>query len=182
MYVIFSVLLTLALAALTVSGETKRGRSSPRTLFRANLALSAAGLLLLAGTFVVARTSVFGGNFDAEFTEWAWNMLAVYYRLSLVPFAVFFGITAVSLVLAMAEGNRRPARFGDAPSFKFCLSLAVTVVFSAVMLLLAPMYAFMTVNESVALENFVLLTGIGEALLLRAPLLIEYGVRMRRTS
>lgn len=180
MYVVFSVLLTLAFAVLTVYGETKRGRQSSQMLFFANVALSAVGLFLLAGTFFVARTTVLGGNFDAEFSEWAWDMLTVYYQLSLVPFAVFLGITAIALVLAMAEGNRRPTRYGDAPSFKFSLCLAAAVVFSVVMLLLAPMYAFMTVNESIALENYVLLTGIGESLLLRAPLLIEYGIRMRR--
>jgi hypothetical protein len=44
------------------------------------------------------------------------------------------------------------------------------------------MYAFMTVNERIALDAYVLWTGCAEALLLRAPLLIEYGRRIRRTS
>ena len=34
-----------------------------------------------------------------------------------------------------------------------------------------------TVNEKIALETYVLLTGFGEAMILRAPLLIEYGRR-----
>lgn len=179
MYVFFSILLVIAFAVLTVAGETKRFGTRIRALFWINLGISAAGVLLAAVTFFCARSAVFGGGFDAEFTEWAWDMLAVYYRLSMIPFAAFLAISALAGLTAVLEGEKKHGRYGLTSSVKLRLFLAVTVVFSAVMLLLAPLYAFMTVNENVPLERYVLLTGFAEALAMRAPLLIVYGSRMR---
>lgn len=178
MYYFFALLLAFVFLILTVGGETGRGREHPRAFFFANLALSGAGAVLVIAVAAIARMNIFGGGFDADFSGWAWDMLAVYYRLSLIPFAVFFVLSVVSFLIAAAEPKQRTG-------FPLKLRLSVTVVFSIVMLLLAPMYSFMTVNEKVALDAYVLLTGSGEALLLRAPFLIEYGRRMcakKRTS
>lgn len=179
MYVFFSILLTLVFIFLTVAGETGRGKNCPHVFFWTNFGFSAAGILLAAVTFLCARSGVFGSGFDAEFVEWAWDMLKVYYQLSLIPCAVFLVISALSCFIAVLEGTRKRTRHGTGLSAKLRLCLAVTVVFSVVMLFLAPMYAFMTVNESVALDRFVFLTGFAEALIMRAPLLIVYGVQMR---
>lgn len=182
MYVFLSILLTLVFIFLTAAGETGRGRNNPRAFFWINFGFSAVGVILAAVSFFCAHSAIFGGDFDAEFTEWAWDMLAVYYRLSLVPFAAFLVISALACLIAVLEGSQRQHRHGFGPTMKLRLCLSVTVVFSTVMLLLAPMYAFMTVNENVALELYILLTGFGEAFALRAPLLIEYGSRMRTKS
>lgn len=171
MYYFLSLFLTFVLLILTVDGETGRGREHPRVFFYANLALTGVGVLLAGTAFFLAWRGIRGGGFDAEFTEWAWDMLVVYYQLSLIPLAVFLGISALSCLIAVFDPKQRAG-------FPLKLRLSVTVVFSVVLLLLAPMYSFMTVNEKVALELYVLLTGFGEALILRAPLLIEYGCRM----
>jgi len=172
MYAFFALFLTFVLLILTVGGETGRGRNCPRAFFFANLVLSAAGAVFVLTAFFLARHRIFGGAFDAEFTGWAWDMLAVYYRLSLIPCVVFLAVSALACLVAAADPKQRNG-------FPLKLRLSVTVVFSVVMLLLAPMYSFVTVNGKVALDVFVLLTGFGEAMLLRAPLLIEYGRRMR---
>ena len=175
MYYFFSLLLTFLFVLLTVAAETGTGRKHPRAFFVTNLAFSAAGAVLLALSLLLARNGIFGSGYDAEFTGWAWDMLVVYYQLSLIPCTVFFAAALLSCLIAVFDRKQRAG-------FPLKLRLSVTVVFSVVMLLLAPMYSFMTVNGKVALEVYVLLTGFGEALLLRAPLLIEYGVRMMETE
>ena len=159
----------------SVGGETGRGRSCPHVFFYTNLALSGAGAVLVLGTLIAARQTIFGSGFDAEFAGWAWDMLGVYYRLSLIPLAVFLGVSALSCVVAAADPKQRSG-------FPLKLRLSAALVFSLVLLFLAPLYSFMTVNEKVALDIYILLTGFGEALILRAPLLIEYGRRMREKS
>ena len=67
MYFFFALLLAFVFLILTVFGETKRGRTLPRTMFFANLALASGGVLLLAGTFFAARNTITGGRFDTEF-------------------------------------------------------------------------------------------------------------------
>ena len=136
------------------------------------LGLAAAGVLIVAAVSLGAYSTVFRGGFDAEFSEWAWDMLTVFYRFSGIPAAVFFGIGTVSFLVAAADPKQRAG-------FPLKLRLAVTVVFSLVPLVLAPMYAFMTVNERIPLDAYVLWLGCGEALLLRTPILIEYGRRVR---
>ncbi len=172
MYYFLALLLTFVFLILTVAGETGRGRNHPRAFFFINLVFAVTGVVLIAAALFMARNGICGGGLDAEFSEWAWDMLAVYYQLSLIPLAVFIVISTLSCFIAVFERKQRAG-------FPLKLRLSVVVVFSVVMLLLAPMYSFMTVNEKVALDLYVLLTGFGEALVLRAPLLIEYGCRMR---
>ena len=175
MYYFFALLLFFLFLLITVAGETAKGCRNPRFFFLANLVLSAVGGLMIAAVFFLARHDVFRNGMDPEFSGWAWDMLSVYYQLSLIPTAVFFGIGILSFLTAAADPKQRTG-------FPHKLRLSVTVTFSAVVLFLAPMYSFMTVNEQVALENYVLLTGCGEALLLRAPLLLEYGRRRKEIS
>ena len=96
MYYFFALLLAFVFLILTVGGETGRGREHPRAFFFANLALSGAGAVLVTAVAAIARMNIFGGGFDADFSGWAWDMLSVYYRLSLIPFAVFFVLSVVS--------------------------------------------------------------------------------------
>lgn len=172
MYLLTSVFLIFLFLVLTVGAETERGREHPRVFFYTELALSVIGLLLISATCLFARYSLTGGDLDAEFAEWAWDMLSVYYQLSMIPMTVFFVLSSASFALALLEPKQRGG-------FPKKLRLSVTVVFSLVMLMIAPMYSFMTVNERVSLDTFVLVSGIGEALFLRTPFLIEYGRRCR---
>ncbi len=175
MYYFFALLLFFVFLILTAAGETGRGRKNPRFFFLANLVLSAAGALMIAAVFFLAGHAVFHSGLDAEFSGWAWDMLTVYYQLSLIPTAVFFGIGMLAFLTAAADPKQRGG-------FPHKLRLSVMVTFSAVLLFLAPMYSFMTVNEQVALDSYILLTGCGEALFLRAPLLLEYGRRRKKMS
>lgn len=172
MYYFFAVLLFLVILTLTVCAETERGRKHPRVFFIANFVLTCVGVVLFVAVSVYAWRAIHNGGFDTEFAEWAWDMLVVYYELSLVPLAVFLFLSVSSCLIAVFDPKQRSG-------FSLKLRLTTTVVFAVVILFIAPMYSFMTVNEKVALDTFVLFTGICEALLLRAPLLIEYGYRSR---
>lgn len=172
MYLFFVFLLAFTFLILTVFGETGRGRNHTSALFFSNLALTSVGALLLVCTFIIAKGAITSGGFDAEFSGWAWDMFSFFYILSLILTAVFLGIAVLACLVAVFDRKQRAG-------FPLKVRLSVLVVFSLIPMLLAPMYSFMTVNESVALDSYVLLTGIGESLLLRAPLLIEYGCRMR---
>ncbi len=175
MYIFFALLLFFVFLILTVAGETGGGRKHPRCFFFLNLALTVAGVLITAAAFLLAYNAVFHNGLDVEFSEWAWDMLTVYYQLSLIPAAVFLVLGTLSFLVAAADPKQRAG-------FPLNLRLSVMVTFSTVLLFLAPMYSFMTANEQIALDTYVLLTGCGEALLLRAPLLLEYGRRMREFS
>lgn len=175
MYYFFAVLLFFCFLILTVSGESGWGKKNPRLIFYINLGFASGGVLIAASVPLAAHSSIFRSGFDADFSGWAWDMLTVFYRISGIPTAVFFLLGTGAFLMAAADPKQRTG-------FSMKLRLAVTVVFAVVPLFLAPMYAFMTVNERIALDAYVLWTGCGEALLLRAPLLIEYGRRIRRTS
>lgn len=175
MYLFFAILLTFVFLILTVFAETGRGRKHLRLLFFVNLALASGGVLLLAGTFFAAKSAITGGGFDEEFVGWAWDMFTVFFRLSLIPTAVFLVVALLACLVAVFDRKQRTG-------FSLKLRLSALLLFSIIPLLLAPMYSFLTVNESVALDSYILLTGIAEALLLRAPLLIEYGRRMRTVT
>ena len=174
MYYFFAALLFFGFLILTVSGENGWGGKNPRILFFINLGLAAAGVLITASVFLAAYSSIFRSGFDADFSGWAWDMLTVFYRISGIPAAVFFLLGTAAFLVAAADPKQ-------CLGFPMKLRLAVTVVFSVIPLFLAPIYAILTVNERIALDAYVLWTGCGEALLLRAPLLIEYGRRIRRT-
>ena len=102
-------------------------------------------------------------------------MFTVFFRLSLIPTAVFLVVALLACLVTVFDRKQRTG-------FPLKLRLSALLLFSIIPLLLAPMYSFLTVNESVALDSYVLLTGIAEALLLRAPLLIEYGRRMQTVT
>ncbi len=171
MYVFLSLLLTAVFICLTVAGETKRLKVRPRVLFGVNFAFAVGGLLTVCITYLIARSQIYGGSFDEAFTEWAWDMFAVYFQISLPVLAVLVVIAAVSFLVAVFDPKQRAG-------MPMKLRLSVTIVFSVVMLMLAPMYSFMTVNDNVPIDVYVLATGVGEAFLMRAPVLIEYGMRV----
>lgn len=171
-YLFFALLLFFGILILTAAGENEKGRAKPRFFFLVNLAASAAGGILAAVTLLSARYSIFRDGFDAEFSGWAWDMLTVYCRLSYLPAAVFLGIGILSFVFAAADPKQRTG-------FSMKVRLASMVTFSGVLLLLPPMYAFLTVNDQLPLDVYILLTGIAQALLMRAPFLIEYVRRLR---
>lgn len=175
MYYFFAALLFFGFLILTAGGESGWGKKNPRLVFYINLGLAAAGVLITAAVFLAVYSSIFRGGFDADFSGWAWDMLTVFYRISGIPAAVFFLLGTAAFLVAAADPKQ-------CSGFPMKLRLAVTVVFAAVPLFLAPMYAILTVNERIALDAYVLWTGCGEALLLRAPLLIEYGRRIRGIS
>ena len=132
MYLFSAILLTFVFLILTVFGETGRGQKFPRILFFSNLALASGGVLLLAGTYITAKHTITGGGFDAEFAEWAWDMLAFYFGLSLVPTAVFLLIAGLAYLVAVFDRKQRGG-------FPLKLRLSVTVVFALIPLFAAPM-------------------------------------------
>ena len=158
MYSFFALFLAFVFLIFTVAGETGRGKERPRVFFLGNLVFAGIGTLLLAGTVLTARAVIFVSGFDAEFSGWAWDMLAVYLRLSLIATAAFLLLSAFSFLTAMFDRKQQNG-------FAQKIRLAAAVVFSVVLLFAAPMYSFLTVNETVALEHYVLCAGFGEVLL-----------------
>lgn len=155
-YPISALLLALFLTAVTVLEHKK-----PSGIWkRINLGLFLAGILIVAVCRVTAGAMISSSGQTETWMEWAHDMLSQHYAISFPVLAVLSGILLVSWLLSLTEKRRRSTT-------GLFLRRTVGLLSSAALLLLAPLYAFMTENTSVPLETLILLSGIGEALMLR---------------
>ncbi|MBQ8186063.1 MAG: hypothetical protein IJ037_04230 [Clostridia bacterium] len=155
-YLISAVFLTVFLAAVTVF---ERKKPSP-CWKRINLGLFLAGVLLVVLCRVTAGVMISSSGQTETWMEWAHDMLAQHYAISFPVLLVLTGILLIAWLLSMTEKRRRS-------TVGLFLRRTVGILASVSLLLLAPLYAFMTENDSVPLEALILLSGIGEALILR---------------
>lgn len=161
-YLISSLILLFALTAVTVL-ESKKPSPVWKWL---NLALSAAGLLTVILCCVIGESLISGSTQSETWMEWARDMFRQHYAVSLPVLGVLGGILLLSWLLSLTE-KREKSHTGA------FLRRAVGIPASAAILLLAPLYAFMTANDSVPLDTLILISGIGEALILRLLYALE---------
>ncbi len=161
-YLISALILIILLGTITVLESRK-----PSPLWKwLNLALSAAGILTVILCRVIADGLISSSGQSETWMEWARDMFRQHYTVSLPVLGILGGILLASWLLSLTEKRRKSVT-------GVFLRRTVGILASASLLLLAPMYAFMTANESVPMETLILISGMGEALILRIVYALE---------
>ncbi|MBQ2727381.1 MAG: hypothetical protein IJF78_16895 [Clostridia bacterium] len=161
-YLITALLLTAALIGITVL-ETRK----PSTVWKwLNLILCSAGVLIVIICRTAAEAGVSRSGQSETWMSWARDMFAQHYRVSLPVLLVLLGILVIAFLLSLPDKRNRSA----VPGF---LRRTVGILASVLLLMMAPLYAFMTANEIVPLDTLILLSGIGESLILRLVYALE---------
>lgn len=164
-YSVIAVILSVFLIFLTVLGE--KNPQFRRNLITINVILSLVGCTASAFIYFIVKGSVFSGEYDETWSEWAWDMFTLFYSISLPVLGVLLGILIVSTVLSIFTERK-----------KSCTSQKVRVMAasasSIVMLIIAPVYGFMTQNDVIPLYGYILVSGIAQALVFRIVFAIEY--------
>ncbi len=158
MYTVFAVALSAALIVLTVTPLRKPEKRKRIALLDGILATLGGILLIAVG--ILARLSLSDESLDAEWVVWAWGRLVVYYKLSLLAVGGILGFLLLSLFVGRLDPKHEtPTR----PLMRISVSLASSILF----LLVTPFYAYMLQNTALPMVEYVLFSGIGEALLFR---------------
>lgn len=169
-YLPFAILLTIGLIFLTVLGEMKK--DFQKKLAFSNGILALCGLIILISVWILANRSIYHSGHDEDLAQWAGNMLAVYYQLTLPVFFVLLGITLIASIIAIFDKKQH---IGFSPKLRVMASCASSVI----LLIIAPFYGFMTENDSIPLYTFICWFGVGQALVMRLPFVAEYFGRIR---
>ena len=160
-FLIFSAILTVFLIAVTVLEQKK-----PSRLWKwLNLALGACGVLTVLLCRIIGESMISSVFRTETWQSWARDMFAGHYSVSLPVLGVLGGILLISVLISLSEKKKSVTG-----AF---LRRSVGIPASAVLLLLALLYASVTANESVPLETLVFLSGVGEALILRLVYALE---------
>lgn len=160
-FLVFSAILTVFLIAVTVLEQKK-----PSRLWKwLNLALGAGGVLTVLLCRIIGESMISSVFRTETWQSWARDMFAGHYSVSLPVLGVLGGILLISVLISLSEKKKSVTG-----AF---LRRSVGIPASAVLLLLALLYASVTANESVPLETLVFLSGVGEALILRLVYALE---------
>jgi len=173
-YLPLSVLLFILLVVFSVIGELKSMQSAAalKRLVWLNAILSFVGAVFTIVTHFICMRALRTPALDETFTEWAQDMFGIWYQIALPVFFVLAGLPLLSSLFSIFD---RKSQTGTAPKIRV---ITITAS-SALLLILAPFYGFMTDNTSVPLYSYVLWSGTGMSLAIRASLAVEYAVRLR---
>jgi len=174
MYTVFATALSAAFIVLTIAPLRKP--SLRKACAAVDLILTLLGAVLLAASAVIARLSITRGDFEAEWADWAWGRMVVYYRFSFLITGILLGILLLSLLLGRLEPKQET-------STRHLMRIAASTASSLLILLITPFYAYMLQNTALPLVEYVLFSGVGEALLFRViPLLSTCIRKIKRDS
>lgn len=161
-FLVFSAILTVFLIAVTALEQKK-----PSRLWKwLNLALGACGVLTVLLCRIIGESMISSVFRTETWQSWARDMFAGHYSVSLPVLGVLGGILLISVLISLSEKKKKSVTGAF-------LRRSVGIPASAVLLLLALLYASVTANESVPLETLVFLSGVGEALILRLVYALE---------
>lgn len=166
LYFIAAVLLFAFLAVLTIRGERKDADLTK--LGRLNLRLGIAGAVLLVLSFALGCVLILTGN--PAVRDWAWDAYRGFYLLT-VPLTAAFLLLLLLSCLTSKHGADRHRSFGH--RLRILLSLAA----SAILLMIAPLNAVLTSNTALRFGLPICLSGLGESLILRFIILLDYRMR-----
>jgi hypothetical protein len=163
MYTVFAAALSAGLITFTIG--SKRCHRYRKAIAAVDLILAILGGVLLSAVGIIARISIFGGSFDPEWTDWAWGRMVVYYRISLLIVGILLGFLLLSFLLGRLDPKQETHT-------RHLMRIAVSTASSILILLVTPFYAYMLQNTALPLVEYVLFSGVGQALLFRLiPLL-----------
>lgn len=172
-FIIISLILLVALIYLTVAGSLGGKRLKQFCLI--NTIIGGAGAGLTLGAYLVAVASINNASADAEWIAWASDMFVGFFNLALPVFLVLFAVIALTSLTSLA--NKRLLK-----GFTAKLRVITPIAVSALLLIITYFYAPATANETVPLDLYVCIAGIGMAIAMRLTYTVEYTVQFSATK
>ena len=156
MYTLIITLITAALIALTVFAEKKP--NCARMLMYINLILALLGAVMTVASHALATTEIDRFLTDVEFHSWISDFYDLYYLIALPAFILLFLTNTVAALVGLYDKKqKRIAKL---------LRPAVSVA-SSVLLMILPYYGLITENSRIRIYVYIMLSGIGQALIIR---------------
>ncbi|MBE6626849.1 MAG: hypothetical protein E7628_06700 [Ruminococcaceae bacterium] len=156
-YTIIILLITAVLISLSVLTEKKPDLT--RTMMFLNLSLSVIGAALIVLAHILATTKMNHFASNAGFHSWVSDYYQLYYLISLPAFILLFISNTVAALVNPIE-KRKMKRISQ------ILRLTVSIA-SSVLLLLLPYYGLITQNNQLQIYVYIMMSGIGQALIIR---------------
>lgn len=162
-YTIVVLFIIALLSTLSILGEKKKRNG--KLFLIINASLFAVGAVMLTSSYFAGVHSINALDSGSDLYSWSKEFFDLYFDMSMWPFAFLLVITVIAAILGIFS-----------PKYQTPVSrvLRHTVsLFSSLLLLLIPFYGYFTQNESVPLLLFMALSGIGQALMIRASNAID---------
>lgn len=157
---IYSILVIIIIASLVTLSILSYKQKHPTALLWINTSLFLTGVTLFVLSYTIGTSQINALVEDTALQSWAKDYFDLYYDLSVIPFIVLFVINTIAVVLRVFDSRHRKA-------LSQILSRAVSIL-SSLLLLLIPYYGYFTQNDEIPLILFIMLSGIGQALVIRA--------------
>ena len=171
MYTIIIFLITAALITLTIFSEKKAKYC--RAFMYVNLALAVLGVALIIAAHVVATNQINQFYSESGFYSWASDFYELYYLISFPAFILLF-ITNVLAAIVSPTGGK------NGKNVSKILRLIVSIT-SSVLLLLLPYYGLFTQNNSLKLYIYIMISGVGQALIIRLSDMLRLMIQIQKS-
>ncbi len=173
MYTFAAILITAALAVLTILGARCTGDRKRKKYLFINLGIAGGATVFCGIIPFLARAVIFGGDSSEEWQGWAWDAFMLYLKSTLPVLGVCLALILATAVVT-AFGSKK------ANLFSAVIRQSVSVAVSVILLFLAPFYSAMAETGQGAVSAFILIFGIGEALLMRWSFVLEMAVKLKQ--
>lgn len=172
MYTVFAALTVAGCAGLTVFGMKSDAPDKIKKAFVLNLTLAAlAALVAVFAPFLLHR-QLFAGNYDEEWTAWAWDAFTLYLKTTAPVCLILLAGLCAAAILPTLTGQKNSAFFATVRQLSALAS-------SALALFMAAFYSAMAETENAPVHICILIFGVCEALLFRLAAATELAVRTR---
>lgn len=156
-YTTVIILTIISLAILSIFAEKKQEKR--RTFCIINFTLFALGVVFLICSYCIGQSKINSYSADIEYFSWANDFFNLYYDLSMLPFVILFAINLAASVISIFD----PRQARPVPRIlRKVVSLA-----SSLLMLILPYYGLFTQNENIPLYIYIMISGIGQALIMR---------------
>ena len=171
MYTVIIFLITATLITLTVLSEKKAAYQ--RVFMYINLALAVLGVAMIITAHVVATNQINLYYSDAGFYSWASDFYELYYLITFPAFILLFVTNTIAALVSPSEGK-------TGKNISKLLRIIVSIA-SSVLLLIIPYYGLFTQNNNLKLYIYIMISGVGQALIIRLADMLRLMMQIRKS-
>lgn len=175
MYTVLAVLITAGILWLTIMGARCTAVREMKKYLYINLILTVLSLVVGCVIPFLTHAKIFGGDYEEEWMDWAWDAFTLYLKLTLPLCGILLLMTCASVLFSAASSKKESA-------YSAVVRNSVSVASSVILLFAAPFYSAMAETENVPVDIYILIFGVCSALFLRLVSVIEMALRIRRAK
>lgn len=174
MYLI-SILLSVGIIVLTIYSERKPNKC----LDLLNVALFILGIALIVFTIVSAHAAITTDSYSLTLVEWAQNILSVWFTYTGIAVAFIFVLIFLSLCVSNLSLKIKTSNKSQYPAK---LRIWLSTIASLLIIFSFSLYSALASHEGISTASYVIVSGIGFALLFRIFSPLEHLLQKRKNS